>query len=337
MRLFLILLFSLSLEAKELLVRAPQVSKSDYSYFLQLNPQYESLEQRWHQQNLQNSKKLRGLFLAAKYEFLNGSHKKAEALYRQIAEQIYSSDWLLDARKMITISLFRLAQIDSSNSDYWIEQAALFDDNLPPDEKLFPPPFQKKWQTSQASLTKTKWQPGWPLEIMDKVIINGKIHNPQIYPSYLLNKNANRVTIISNCGFIESVEGSYAKIATHIWSLTRVAQGSCSDYKINSLNQLQNFQVLFPHQCVVKHNNKKPLDIKPPAIQNTKAKELNLASKAPIQKVRTQKKATNHWYKNKWIWWSLGLAAGYYIYHENNKEDKAAPVHVRVNPTHERE
>ncbi|MCB0357894.1 MAG: hypothetical protein KDD40_12845, partial [Bdellovibrionales bacterium] len=305
--------------------------------FIDQNRNYYSLLEYWQQnQNLQNEK-IRNLFLSAKYEFLKGSPERAAVLYKQIVAQAYELDSAEVERQIISTSFLRLAQIETELSDEWIKKAADFAPQLPPNKEFFPPPLQDKWQVFAKEVKILPWNFAIPLDLIDKIIINGKAYEPKMLPTLKLYSKKNRVTFVSNSGFVNSISGSYQEIINHSWNFPRVAQGQCSDHQILAQNHLPTFAVLFPNQCVItrlKVNS--PVDLKPEAL-SAQVHEDKTLDKKIVELRQPPTTSSQLWYKNKWLWIGLSVVTGYFIYKENNKpKQDAQDLHVQVRPTHER-
>lgn len=332
---FLLFIFSLHLQAKELIIRTPQVDSEELQLFLDQNPQFESMTDRWKIENLKDQKNLERIYLKAQYEFLNGKPSEAENLYKQITDQINSNTWTGDARKMITTSYFRLAQLDSANEEAWVQKAELFDSELPPNTELFPPPFQKAWMQSKIHNPPQKWYPLWSHGLIDQIIINGQSFTSSIpYKAYYLHPKHNQVTVISNCGFIETRTGSAEEIQKIQWLFPRPAQGTCQEHQISFGKQGESVYVLFPNQCVVE----------PKISLATLNKDANKNVPVPksLDEQLAQKTAfpisnnTKSWYKNKWLWLGLVSITSFYIYEDKRRADSSAPssFKVKIKPSH---
>jgi hypothetical protein len=293
--------------------------------------------------------------------FLKGEQAIAQDAFSRIVEQYLDQDWSPFNKKIIFNSFFRLAQLDSSRSEYWIQKAIEFDLEQTPDNKIVSPPLFETWiQLKKRDLI--FWNPGLETQLFDSVFINGREYSLENMKPISLVKDAKyRVTFISNSGDIKTQKLDTSELLDHKWEHDYKLRGNCRDYFITDKSLVDSkFRGLFSSNCLVHLNfrdtstvgnhsyesdssiqtkrdafeasqkslNKNPINFKPEL-------DFNSSVQSPTY-INTQldlkpKSEFSNWIKNPWIWLGVGVV-GYWIYSENQKDDNDT-VQIKVAPS----
>ncbi len=324
---------------KDILIRSSIVNHQQYDNFIQTHPEFTSFKNFWLD-GLQ--KKFIGIehkYKRASSEFFLGSFSEARHLFKSIVQQAHSFDWNLNSRQIINYSYFRLAQLEDDKFEKWIKLAYYFDSSIPPDSQNFPPPFQKMWEDLKKESSRIDnlflWRPSFDIGKIDYIFVNGREFNYYQFEPIELSPENNRITLIGNNGFVETLIGIPRKIINYKWKTNNLAQGNCAQPNVSALDFTEyKFSILYEDNCV-RHfyqGHILPLTFKP----ESKLDNFSTKDSPHFQFNNFSQNKNKSYFSSKsktWIW--LGVAVGSFIVYEQiRRNQNSSELNVQVSPSH---
>ena len=260
------------------ILRAPQTSREEFQAFIKTEkgrPYFEVLMEK-ERNSKKDLKNLLSLMEQAQESFLKDHLKTAGAFFKSITEVSGQKHWAKEAREVIFYAYMRLAQIKwkGESPEVFLHEALLFDSELEPDPKLFPPPLLKKFSHLKKSLPKVTLNLDLIFPFHDRILINGRVFSRKdkpalYYGSYLVSAASSSHKTWKR--EITASELSQMRVVTPSF-----IGGVCEAPVVPSL--LMDYKILFPDFCWWSRPLNSPLKKEEAVLSSKKIKEF----KAPL-------------------------------------------------------
>lgn len=283
MRWFLILALTVQQAGAVVLVQAPGVPLLDYKAALKadseaVSPTQHALKARPSSGARDN---LLALFASAQKSFLGGSPEEASAQFQKVTALLTAEDWPATDRRVFLQSYLRLAQLEPANQGAWLNKALSAGDDVQPEADLFPPPLIAELKRLRREVPRTAPAAS---EEWTEVLFNG---SPAA--GWPLNGEAVRVTFLSDVWKPETHVVKDLDVKRLAPAKLPLASGGCAQSKVD----LKNARAFWGLDCEAAPRE---LNLQPvfasPAIP-----KLDIKEKSPA------------FYKSKWFWGTVAVAA----------------------------
>lgn len=249
----MILIFLIfNLWGQDVLIPSVEADSIQFEQYMLEHPDKKTFTQHYLAQTKTKEDHLLFLLKKAQYEFIDGSLDQAKHYFKQILELRHTIDWDKKHRKSIIYSAIRMAQMSSTDSDKedYLMMAISFDDEIEPDEKLFPPPLLLKYYQLKKSLALKVWSFPEGVEHYKTVLINGKqiIASGNFFKSLPGEK---RFTFISDIHSPITIVDSTNNIHSRKMNPIPLVQGHCQNPIFSSESQRKHIFGFFGKDCIL--------------------------------------------------------------------------------------
>ena len=267
------LFFPAAAEASPTILRAPQTSREEFQAFIKTEKgrPYSEILMEKEKHSKKDLSNLLSLMEQAQESFLKDHLKTAGAFFKSITEFSGQKHWGKEAREVIFYAYMRLAQIKwkGENPEVFLHEALLFDPELEPDSKLFPPPLLKKFLRLKTSLPKITLNLDLVFPFHDRILINGREFSRNdkaslYYGSYLVSAVGSSHKTWKKK--ITASELSQMRVVT-----ASFIGGVCEAPVVPSL--LMDYKILFPDFCWWSRHLNSPLKKEKALLSSKKVKE----------------------------------------------------------------
>lgn len=246
---FLNFLMSLAFASSPWVIKAPNADSQEFTVYMQ-NIAAEKISSYFLK--CEYKRDLYEDFKKAQIQFLDGNIDQAKSLFEKVSEKKWSCDWADDERRLISFSLMRLAQLETNDSQrrQWLQDNIDFDDQLKPDESVFPPPLIKEFTSLQKQQSKQKITFPAFAKKFSAILRNGRfVSLAQITFEALPGKA--RYTFVSDSFQTEKVFLTLKELEGLSLEPQPLVYGDCENFQITeSLRLLKNVSVFHGMDCI---------------------------------------------------------------------------------------
>lgn len=323
---FLHFLISLSLATTQWVIKAPGASSQEFTVYAQ-NSSAEKISSYFLKCEVK--KDLYEDFKKAQIQFLDGNIDKAKALFVIVAEKKWSCDWTDDERKMISFSFLRLAQLENTDllRHQWLQDAIDFDDQLKPDESVFPPPLLKEFNMLQKKQPQQKITLPNVAKKFSAILRNGRfISLAQI--TLQAQPGKARYTFVSDSYQTEKFFFTLSELETLSLEPQPLVFGDCDNFQISeSLRMLKNISVFHSLDCIKDNNSPETI------LTQSTPQDVNLNSLT--NEMEKSQPARGSWLQRNAFWVGTAVVSSILIGYQLNKQNEPKAVAVPTTTLHQ--
>lgn len=248
-------------------------------------------------------------FAAAQKSFLENSKEEASAHFQAVVSLIAADDWSRADRQVFLHSYLRLAQLELSleKQNSWLTRALGAGDDLELDAGLFPPPLLRtlanfRREVPRASLPKNIFADGWNM-----VLVNGIVCTKERCREFPLVGDKVRVTFLSDIWqpvTLTAEAGSFKNLKPQkiAW-----VSGDCTKTQFSAASlPFKDPKAFWGLACEA-----------PPAGQPVNLQPVAQSHALPAMDIKERSPA---FYKSKWFWGGVVLAAAVAIIVNGQKQ-----------------
>lgn len=241
-------LISLSF-ASNILIKAPEANSGDFFVYSHQS-KHQTISE--HLLKCKNENQLNEDLKKAQFHFLNSDLEKARSHFQKIINQRWNCDWNSKQRKTINYAYYRLAQININKVEQMqlLTEAISFDENIPPNETLIPPPIVKMYQSIKKDLMPKTYSLPSEFKKFSHLLRNGK--KISLNTGVLqLNPMKARYTFVSDSYLPESFILSPSQLENKTIDAEPLISGNCDNFQLsNEIQSADNqYEVYFSPDC----------------------------------------------------------------------------------------
>ena len=305
--------------ATTLLIKAPNANSQEFATYAQ-NSSTEKISTYFLK--CESKKDLYEDFKKAQIQFLDGFIDKAKSFFINVAEKKWTCDWSDDERKIISFSFLRLAQLESNDLSRtrWLQDSLDFDDQLKPDESVFPPPLIKEWTQLQKKQVPQKITLPHFSQKFSALLRNGRfISLAQLTLQAPPGKA--RYTFISDSFQIEKEFVTLSELEVLSLEPQPLIFGDCENFHVaESLRFLKNVSVFHGLDCIRENKN---IEKNFAALSSQEA-----ALGSFTKESEDSKPANTSWIQRNGVWLGTAIVGSLLIGYHLNKQSESQSVAV---------
>jgi hypothetical protein len=294
MRLFLVFLMSLPAARASVLVQGPGTPDLDYRAALKADPDSLSPTQQLLKQRPSAGRReaLLSAFASAQKAFLENSKDDSAAKFEKVVAMLTADDWRPADRRLFLHAYLRLAQLQPEKQNDWLGRAPAVGDDIRPEPGLFPPPLLRdlaelREEAPRLRLADDLFGEGW-----NAVLLNGIPCARENCPGFAVAVEKVRATFLSDVWQSVTVILDPQALGTFRPAKTAWIAGDCANTRFAA--PFKDPKAFWGLDC--ESAPPKAVNLQPVARVDALPR-LDIKEKSPA------------FYKSKWFWGGVALAA----------------------------